>query len=216
MTCRLIRPSWRCLRGAVVLVAVVLVTGCTGSARLWVVPVEPERINPRQPLVNRFDVPQAYFWTNKQQELCIVLSRGPASGRRTFDLSLVLEGLPAGYGRKYRVDRRTLRAIVRQNRPPRRYASYHGIASVWLDQDRPDVLSGRFKVWANEQQYKLWMDFWTGNREVLLLGEFEAVRDRAKGEAILRRTEAEELKRGPPLGRPHPVTGPPLATQPAG
>ena len=216
MTDRPFRQSRWQLWAATASATVLLAAGCGGRTRLWLVPVEPEKINPRRPLVSRFDLPAAYFWTNERHELCIALSRGRASGRRTFDLSLVLDGAPAGYGRKYRVDRRTLRAVVRRNGPPRRYASYHGIASVWLEEDDRNVLSGRFKIWANEQEYRLWMDSWTGNHEVLWLGEFRAIRDRAKGEAILQRTEVEELKRGPPLGRPRPVTGPPLTTQPAG
>ncbi len=195
---------------------VLLAGGCSGSACLWLVQVEPERINPGLPLVARTDLPQAFFWANERKELCLAMSQGVESGRATLDLSLVLEDLPAGQGKRYRADRRTLRAVIRQRGTAKRYASYRGIVSVWLEEDGSDVLEGRFRIWANEQEYKLWMDFWAGNREVLLLGEFRAVRDQQRGQAVLSRTEVEELKRGPPVGRPRPVTGPPLATQPAG
>jgi hypothetical protein len=190
------------------------VSGCSGWARVHVVPAEAERMSPHRPLVKRHDLPEAYFWVNQGNELCVALSRGSVQRRRAFDLSLVLPEEPAGQGRYYLVNRRTLRALIRDGGPPRRYGSYRGMVRVWYDEGDPEVLNGRFRIWTNEQEYKFWMDYWTNDREVMLVGEFKAVRDPARGLGLLQRTEAEELKRGPPVGRPRPVTGPPVEPEP--
>jgi hypothetical protein len=208
------RKSCRVPRRLFLALGALLVSGCSGWARVHVIPAEVERMSPHRPLVKCHDLSEAYFWLNQDNELCVALSRGSAEKRQAFDLSLVLPEEPAGPGRYYQVNRRTLRALIRDGGPPRRYGSYRGMVRVWYDEGDPDVLNGRFRIWANEQEYKFWMDYWTNDREVMLVGEFKAVRDPVRGGEVLGRTEAEELKRGPPVGRLRPVTGPPIAPEP--
>ncbi|MHC4093098.1 MAG: hypothetical protein ACYSVY_22975 [Planctomycetota bacterium] len=198
--------------------ATFLAAGCSGSAHLYVIPAEHKRIDMRGPLVVRYDVPHCYYWVNQRQELCAAFSyenvapEGTAR-RRSFDLSLVLGPLPAGRARNYAVDRRTMRAILHEGAEHRRFASLYGIVGVWFD-ERHRVLRGRFSIWANQQDYKVWRD-WAGDRRVILRGEFTALPDGGRGTESLDRTEVGALKRPPPANRPRRVYGPAIEVQPA-
>ncbi len=187
-----------------------LFPGCVQRATVHLVPAEATKLDRRRPLVQTFHPPAAYHWVDRSGELCLALSQDGRTAGRSFDLSLVLDGPPAGTGRTYSVTRRTLRAVLRDDQATRRYGSYRGLVRVELDPTDPAKLIGRFRIWANEQEYKFWMDFWTGDQEVLLAGEFHAVRDPNRGRPILIRTESEELQRGPPEALPRPVVGPPI------
>lgn len=198
---------WRTAAAAGLLLA----AGCSGSARIHVIPAEHKKISVQGPLVARYDVPNCYYWINHRQELCLGFSdenqaaEGTA-GRRSFDLSLVLGPMPAGRARNYAVDRRTMRAIVHEGAEHRRYGSLFGIVGVWFDEGQ-EVVHGRFRVWAKQQDYKVWRG-WGGDLRVLLVGEFEARPDTGRGERSLQRTEVGGLKRPPAQARPIRVYGP--------
>jgi hypothetical protein len=204
---------WRTAAAAGLLLA----AGCSGSARIHLIPAERKKISAQRPLIARYDVSHCHYWVNQRQELCLSFSdenqaaEGTA-GRRSFDLSLILGPMPAGRARNYAVDRRTMRAIIHEGAEHRRYGSLFGIVGVWFDEGG-EVLHGRFRVWAKQQDYKVWRG-WSGDLRVLLVGEFEARPDTGRGERSLERTELGGLKRPLPPGRPVRVYGPPGQAEP--
>jgi len=130
---------------------------------------------------------------------------GPIS-RHQFDLSLVLEGLPAGSSRAYRASFRTARARTRDGAAHTRFASFDGVVSVWNFGERK--MNGRFRFKAVQQSYNVLLG-WGKDTQVLCLGEFTATHDRKQGQAVFTRTEEGALERPPPTNLPIPVEGPP-------
>lgn len=195
-----------------------LTAGCTGTATIHVIPADYDRISTARDLVAVHRPTQACFWVDAHGDLCLAMASHPALDPDTrpaqsFDLSIVLEGQPAGLARNYLADRRTMRAIIQRRIGRYRYGSLEGIVAVWFEEDNPDLLFGRFRILTNEQDHTWWRG-WAGNRRVLFVGEFQAVRDTINGQALLNRTETGALKRPPPIGKPIPVTGPPLPNMP--
>ncbi|MFQ5492007.1 MAG: hypothetical protein ACE5GE_14920 [Phycisphaerae bacterium] len=200
------------------LLAVACLAGCAGRATIHVIPADYDRISTVRDLNEVYHPAHACFWVNARDELCLAFSTHPAlepdaRPAESFDLSFVLEGQPAGPARNYLADRRTMRALIQKRIGRYRYGSLKGIVAVWFDQHDPDLLMGRFRILANEQDHTWWRG-WAGNRQVLFVGRFQAVRDVINGRAMLDRTEAGALKRPPRIGKPVPVTGPPLPNMP--
>ncbi len=191
--------------------------GCSGSAHIHLIPAEHKKISTERPLITPYDVGRCHYWVNQGQELCVAFSEENLAaegtpGRRSFDMSLVLGPVPAGWGRNYAVDRRTMRAIIHEGAEHHRYASLYGIVAVWFDQDEK-LLQGRFRIWAKRQDFQVWRG-WSGDLRVLLVGEFEARPDALRGVQVWKRTEVGGLKRPVHIGRPGRVYGPPVEEKP--
>lgn len=201
---------WAIMAGITSALTLVLM-GCAGQGSVHMIPLGPKPIKITGPLIVPVAPKESYYWVNEQQELCVAMrtkrhSLLGARFEREFILSLVLDGLPAGSARYYRVGRRALRAKTRAGFTHTRSASLSGTAVVW-DYGRAS-LHGRFRLTAKQQSYSVLTD-WHGDRRVLFVGEFAAVADRATGERILARTEEDGMSRPPPRGKPIPVQGPP-------
>jgi len=110
-------------------------------------------------------------------------------------MSLVLGPPPQGDGRNYRVDRNTLRAIHNAGFLHTRSASLSGLATVWDYNGKS--LRGRFRINVLRQNYFV-LTGWRPEVQLLLVGEFTSVADRAQGEAILRHTSEGPMARTPP------------------
>jgi hypothetical protein len=192
--------------------------GCNGSARFDLIPLGLQRIQAQAPLIYTLRAAECYFWIDSGDQLCIACAdeSGPWFGKgagMSLRVSLVLDGLPAHVARDYRATRRTLRGRASQRGRHARFASTGGIVAVWVDDE--DRIHGRFRVLTRYQTFNVLLG-WTGTQQVLLLGEFRAVRDRERGEPILARTEEEGMERQPATSQParrQPirVTGPPPA-----
>jgi len=188
--------------------------GCAPAARLWVIPAEHDRMDPARPMAAEYDLAGCWFHVGEGDEIRVVLaneSLAPegSAGRRSVDLSLVLPGLPASYGRYYAANQRTLRGLIHEGDVLRRYGSLQGVISVAWGDGR-DTLRGRFRVWAKEQDFKIWRG-WSGKGRTLLLGEFTARRHPRRATELFERTNSGGLQRRPPgEGLPRPVTGPPI------
>lgn len=185
--------------------------GCAGHGSVHMIPLGPKPIKMTGPLIVPVAPKESYYWVNEQQELCVAMrtkrhSLLGARFEREFILSLVLDGLPAGSARYYRVGRRALRAKTRAGFTHTRSASLSGTAVVW-DYGRAS-LHGRFRLTAKQQSYSV-LTGWHGDRRVLFVGEFTAVADQAAGERILARTEEDGMARPPPRSKRIPIQGPP-------
>ncbi len=178
--------------------------GCAGNASVHMIPVSSRKISMTGALVVRIDPNKCYFWLSEQGEICIAMGRAKRSilgsaFDREFALSLVLEGLPAGWGRQYRVDRKTLRVRRDAGFTHTRAASLSGLAAVYDYGEKQ--LRGRFRIAAKQQSYSV-LTGWAGDRSVLYVGEFRAIRDRAAGEKILAWTAEGKMARAPPTDQP--------------
>ncbi|MFH0980327.1 MAG: hypothetical protein V2A79_02160 [Planctomycetota bacterium] len=134
-------------------------------------------------------------------------------GKKSLVTSIVLDGLPAHRSRDYRLDRNSLRGRFRHGPESVRFASLGGILALWREGD--DRLRGRLRAFAKQQQFQVWLG-WAGNRRVLLVGDFVAVRNPTRAEELRWRSEADGLERTAQpsdYGQPRPVTGPPVEPQ---
>lgn len=192
---------------------VILHAGCAGHATIHMLPMGPKPIKTTGPLVIEVAPDECYYWVNDDRDLCVAMRahRESLFGERVsseFVLSLVLDGVPAGSGRYYRLGRRAVRAKRSAGYTHTRSASLSGIAVVW-DYGRRN-LRGRFRLTAKQQSYSV-LTGWRGNRRVLFIGEFAAVANQATGEWILARTEENGMARPPSRQKLTPVQRPPPA-----
>jgi hypothetical protein len=164
--------------------------GCSGSAALHMVPMGYTRMDARAPLVLPLCAANCWYWIDDDRQIRVAMSDSGAG--RSLELSLVLDGLPAGAGRNYRVTRRTLRGTLSQGGEHTRFASIRGIAAVWID--GPDRIDGRFRISMKHERFNILLG-WHGAQEVLLLGQFRAVRDRRRCEAVVASTEQDGMER---------------------
>ncbi len=173
--------------------------GCSGRAKVAIVPLGMKRIDTTGPVIAEIKPDQCYFWIRADKELCIAMRQfsGSILGKpleREFLLSFVVDGLPAAQSRDYKMDRKTARVRQRAGYGHARSASTSGILAVW-DYDG-NHLRGRFRFLARMQTYSV-LTGWHGNNTLLFTGEFQAVRDPEAGQAILARTEEGAMSREP-------------------
>lgn len=186
-------------------------SGCRGHGVVHLVPTGTARISMTKPLLVEIHPTECYYWVTDENQLCIAMRQIKHSlfgerGRQEFILSMVLEGVPAGVGRNYRANRRTMRAHRHQGLSHSRIASFAGIVGVWdFDQRK---LRGRFRFSAKQQTYSV-LTGWRSDRGVLLIGDFTAIPNRKAGEALLARTEERGMERGLVQPRARRIQGTP-------
>ena len=189
--------------------------GCRGHGVVHLVPTGTAKISMTKPLLVEIHPTECYYWVTDENQLCIAMRQNKHSllgkwGRREFILSMVLEGVPAGVGRNYKANRRTMRAHRHKGLSHSRIASFAGIVGVW-DFDRRK-LRGRFRFSTKQQTYSV-LTGWRSDRGVLVIGDFTAILNRKAGEALLARTEEHGMQRGKQRGPAQPrarrIHGPP-------
>lgn len=187
-------------------------TGCSGSASVHMIPWNTKRIPTTEPLIVNVSPQQCYYWLSDDGNIRVAMRhyRGSVLGKRfatEMVMSLVLGPPPANVSRDYRVDRTTVRSRIDGGFRHLRAGSLLGIVGVW-DYGKPR-LRGRFRLTVKQQSYMV-LSGWAGDRRVIYIGEFTAVRNREVGEQILALSE-EENARLPAheFGRAREVVGPP-------
>lgn len=183
-----------------------VLSGCRGHGVVHLVPTGTAKISITKPLLLEIHPTECYFWVTDENQICIAMRQHKRSllgkwGRQELILSMVLEGVPAGVGRNYRANRRTMRAHRHKGLSHSRLASLAGIVGVW-DFDRRK-LRGRFRFSTKQQTYSV-LTGWHSDRGVLVLGDFTAIPNRKAGEALLARTEEHGMKRGMERGPVQP------------
>ncbi len=193
----LLKRTVRSLSFCAVVCLYIAGSGCTGSARVSVVPFSFKKLVDADPLITRFDPTECYYWTDERGRLCIATSfeRVPLVNpfaKRSMVFSMVLDAPPEGPGRNYRATRRTVRMIARNGPNHGRWASLAGIVTVW--RTGPSTLHGRFRVFAKHQIFHIAMG-WYGRSRALVFGEFRATRNETAGRRILEQSEANGMER---------------------
>lgn len=195
---------------ATVALLLLVACGCRGSGTINIVPAATGKISTTAPLIEEFRPTECYYWVTPDNELRISMRQVRRSisklKREEFILSLVLRGLPAGAGRDYRASRQTMRAQRWKGFGHARLASFGGIVAVWDYGKR--ALRGRFRLPAKRQAYSF-LTGWGGDQPLLMVGDFTAIPNQAKGEAILARTEKRGMERGAERRRARRIQGPP-------
>lgn len=174
--------------------------GCSGRGVVHFVPLDVKQIPMTGTLIARITPDECYYWIDDAGKLCVALRQQKDSVwspllSHDIALSLVLGDPPAGVTRAYPAARDTLRVRSSAGVTQLRAGSMSGGAVVWDYGKR--TLRGRFRITVKQQSYTVFTD-WTGNSRILLIGEFTAREDRARGEEILRRTEDGGLERAAP------------------
>jgi len=170
---------------------------------MTIVPLGISRLEPADVLSESATLALCYYWIDDDGRLCLAMRGwglgGSRFGRSSKEASLVLGPPAAGVGRNYRVDRETFRMI--EHDPPKheRWASLSGIVALWRIDDTH--VAGRFRIYAKYQRFHIAMG-WYGNHRSVIVGEFQAVLDAARGGEILRDTEADGMERGEATHRP--------------
>lgn len=196
--------------------------GCTGSGEVKIVPLMRTDIAEREPLVQEVRVDEAYYWIEDQRvHVALRLERRSPLGL-TFDfdwqLSLVLDGLPAGSARLYQLPPDSVRMVQTVGPDQRRSRTWTGVAV--LHAPHRGTLSGRFHCNVRQQQFTLmggWQPPPLQAPMLIVVGRFDAVHDPIRGQAILEETQAAGFERTPrPNTAPLPGSAqPPSNTQPS-
>ena len=190
--------------------------GCTGSGSVVMVPVARSDFGPQEPLVQTVPIGEAYYQVDQQGELTVGLRCHQASlwGRILdfhWQMSIVLDGLPAGSQKLYRAGPYSVRVVQSYGGDHRRGQSLSGVAVVYAP--ARGRLKGRLHVTMRLQQFSPltgWAPALYRAPLIIVVGEFEAIDQPQRAGQIRARTEPEGLERQ----RQGPATRP--ATKPAG
>jgi hypothetical protein len=179
-----------------------LLAGCQGGGRVEVTSLNFREIDPPAPHFVHVPIDRCYWWTDDQDQVWIAMERDQPLLVRpehfVFQLSLVLEKLPAGRGRDYHVFRRELRGKARFGPAEGRYVSLSGIVALY--REGTERLRGSFRL--EVAQEALGLLGWSAPRRQLMMGTFEAVPDNGRGRTIAAQTEADGWQRTPPAQGP--------------
>ena len=197
----------------VALVAVTAVCGCAPVASLHFADLNFKRLDMSDPLITTVNA-DACSWAIEGDQIQIGLSNGridAESGDR-MAMSFVLDGLPTGNEREYRVERLALRCYWHHAREHERFASLNGVVSIKLLPG--ERLAGRFRIMARKQVFHI-LTNWTTVGQTLLMGTFTAQQDADTVSSILVQTEKGGMDRSQKgntirgsIPRPREVVGP--------
>lgn len=177
------------------------VIGCSGSATVHSMPFLRHDFSATESPAHKIDIDEAYYWVDEQERLNVALRRYVPSllGKaHEYDwrLSLVLEDLPAGSEKLYRLGADSVRLLISHGGSHARGSSLMGVAVVHAP--RNDLLRGRFHVDLRQQAFTVltgWAPPLGRAPLVVMAGPFEAIHDPVRGRAIRDRTEADGMER---------------------
>ncbi len=199
--------------------ALCLLFGCAGGGRVEIATLDFRAIDPPAPRFAHVDLDRCYWWTDEQGQVWIAMERDQPLIVRPehfiFQLSLVLEKLPAGRERNYLVNKRELRGVAKVGPAEGRYISLNGIVALYREPG--DRMRGSFRL--EVAQESLGLLGWSSPRRQLMMGSFVAVPDTGRGKTVAAGTESPGWERAPRTSTQaatQPAATRPTATQPAG
>lgn len=188
----------------VVLPALALVVACLSGCsvgRVQMLPLLRSDIQKREPLIGSINPHEGWYWQSEKGTLNIVLARrGHSLIDKNLDftwiMSLVLEDMPAGRERLYRVTPRTLRLCQSHAGDHRRAKSTSGV--VVIERLAGGRLKGRFHILVRQQQFTVlggWGPSLYRAPTSIMIGDFVVARGRSPGERLFKETEADGFDR---------------------
>lgn len=192
-----------------------VLSGCQGSGHIDVAALNYNAIDPPAPRISRLNLQRCYWWTDDEGRVWIAMERDQPLVIRpehfVFQLSLVLDKLPAGRARDYHISRHELRGVARLGPAESRLVSIAGIMALYREPG--DRLRGSLRLLVARHGREL-LGNWGPASRYLLLGSFEAVHDEQRGRRIAEATEASGWGRQPP-SETQPASRPTSTTAPA-
>ncbi len=200
-----------------VAVALLLAAGCSGGATVHIVPQLRADLAADEPLMQSIRAERAFYSVAGDGTLSIGIAHhvGSLLGEAyagDWMMSFLLEGLPAGKERLYRIRVREVQGAFSQTGDHRRFRSMAGIAVV--EAPSGGRLKGRFHIVVTEQRFSVltgWSPALYQGPLLVMVGRFDAVENEAKAGEILLATEPEGFERPAEraLTRPAGLTSPP-------
>lgn len=172
--------------------------GCTGHARITLIPLSSSAIEPDGPLEIRLNPQECYWWVDDDGKLNLAMAYHNLSllgnyTRDALELSLIL-GEPASRPeRRYSVDRKTARGVWHRGAFHLRLRSRRGAVALRLRDD--NILVGRFRLFCMSQSFGV-LTGWNSRAQVLVQGQFTAFHDEHHGKPIFERIEKEYPRDG--------------------
>lgn len=175
--------------------------GCAGDGAVRIMPLMRTDFPDSEPLVQEVTVDEAYYWLEGDQlNVSLRTHRGAGLGQ-PFDfewqISLVLDEMPAGSSRLYRLDMDSVRMAQTVGADHRRSRSWTGVAVI--EAPERGRLGGRFHVNVRQQQFTLlggWQPHFLQAPMLIVAGRFQATENAERGRDILEETEAMGFERG--------------------
>jgi hypothetical protein len=178
------------------LAALPLLCACQGRGRVEFIDLNYREIDPPAPRTQRMNVERCYWWADESGQVWIALEHEQSvllgAERFVFQMSLVLEKLPAGHARNYLVTKRELRAAARLGPAEGRFVSLSGIVALYRESD--DRLRGSFRLEVAREIGQL-LGGWGRPTHHLMQGTFVAVHDEQRGRRIADECDARARPR---------------------
>lgn len=173
--------------GTLVLLLSAVSLGCSGRADLEFTSLNFRSIDPPPPHT-RSRIDHCYWWLDEQDRVRIAMERrvGSILGEDfafQFQLSLVLEKLPAGRARNYTVGKNELRALARAGPFESRFSSTAGIVALYRRSG--DRLHGSLRLQVARQSVNPLLGNLTRPTRYLITGTLDAIHDERRGKAII-------------------------------
>lgn len=195
--------------GCLLILFCLAATGCSGSAHLEFTALNFRSIDPPPPY-SRSRIDHCYWWTDDEGRVWIAMERRVTSilGEDftfEFQLSLLLERLPAGRARNYTVGQGEFRALARIGPLESKFTSSAGIVALYRASG--DRLRGSLRLQVVRQSVNPLLGGWSRPARYLIAGALQAVHDERRGRAIVEKMEqaafGETLKKptSQPSGR---------------
>ncbi len=185
----------------------VIPLGCSGGARINFISLNTNAIDPPQVEPVRFAAQQCYWWRDASGDFNIAMQCRKGNlllgklGDVEIDLSLALDGPPAGSGRDYPLRQREVRAVVLAPAGNQRLVAHTGFLSVITD--RNGNYHGSYRVWMTPLSELNVLSFLPQRPgPVLCFGTFSAVHEESRGRAIREQSETGGWARTPRIAAP--------------
>ena len=190
-------PAWLAC-----LLATVAASGCTGHARLTLIPLHSSALTPTSKLEYTVSPQECYWWVDEENRLCLAMCYHNFSilgdlTRDAFEISFVFKDPPPEEEKVYVARRDVARALWHRSAWHLRLRAQSG--NVAIERRSDDILAGRLRLTCSTEAFWI-LEGWGRKGPVLIQGNFTAVRNAEQGRALLQRIE-ESNPRGSDSGK---------------
>jgi hypothetical protein len=185
-------------RVAISTAVLLVLCACQSPGRVELVDLNYREIDPPAPRTAEIDIDHCYWWCDDKGQVWIAMEHERpvflGAEQLVFQMTLVLEKLPAGRARNYLVSSRSLRATVHLGPAEGRFVSLAGIVALYREPG--DRLRGSFRLEVAREISKL-LGGWGRPSRHLMQGTFVAVHEEQRGRRIAEETSIRARPRVP-------------------